>query len=61
MTREDVNLQIFRSLRDAFNNVGYVERNKNVLVYYEKDKKVTVSFRIKIEENTLPKIKDYMP
>mgnify|MGYP003661806494 CR=1 FL=1 len=61
VTRQDVILQIYRSLRDAFNRVNHVEQNKNVLVYYEKDKKITVSFRIKIEDHPTPRLKDYMP
>ena len=61
VTRQDVILQIYRSLRDAFNRVNHVEQNKNVLVYYEKDKKITVSFRIKIEDHPTPRSKDYLP
>jgi len=61
MTRSDVILKIFRALRDAFNGVDHIEKSKNVLVYYDKDKKVTVSFRIKIENHPRAQLKDYMP
>jgi hypothetical protein len=49
MTREDVILQLYRSVRDALNKAKYTTREGNKITYYESGKKVTVSFRIKIE------------
>jgi hypothetical protein len=51
MSREEVIKNIYRSLRDSpFPRFPYVDHHKNTLILKTEDKKITVSFRIKIEE-----------
>ncbi len=56
MTRDDAIDQIYRSMRDALNDMQYVQREKNKVTFYKDDKKVTVSFRIKIEDSDVTKL-----
>ena len=51
LTRSDVVDVVYRSLRDAITEIQYVFREKNNVVFILDNKKVTVSFRVKIEEN----------
>ena len=61
MTRNDVILQLFRCVRDALTTIQHCERQGNKVIYYDKSKKVTVSFRIKIEDAPAARLEDYMP
>jgi len=61
MTRADVVLQIYRCIRDALTDINYTERSGNKVIYFKDDKKVTVSFRIKIEDSPVPTTEDVMP
>ncbi len=56
MTRDEAIDQIYRSMRDALNDMQYVQREKNKVTFYKDDKKVTVSFRIKIEDSDVTKL-----
>jgi hypothetical protein len=59
--REDVINEVYRSLRDALNNIRYVFREKNKVVYMKDDKKISITFKIKIEDDSTPKWDDVMP
>jgi len=50
MTRSDVINEVYRSLRDAFNSLDNVMRERNTVIMVKGDKKATLTFRIKIEE-----------
>ena len=50
MTREDVILQIYRSLRDAFNSLDNVVREGNSVIIDHGNTQAKISFRIKISE-----------
>tara|TARA_R100001594_G_scaffold145924_1_gene196637 strand:- start:456 stop:632 length:177 start_codon:yes stop_codon:yes gene_type:complete len=56
MTRDDVIDEIYRSIRDALNNLQLVGREKNKVTFYKDEKKITVSFRIKIEDTDINKL-----
>jgi hypothetical protein len=61
MTRSDVILQVYRCIRDALTDIRYAERSGNKVIYFKDDKKVTLSFRIKIEDSPVPTTEDVMP
>tara|TARA_R110002020_G_scaffold421418_2_gene630498 strand:- start:835 stop:1023 length:189 start_codon:yes stop_codon:yes gene_type:complete len=48
--RNDVISEVYRSLRDALNNIRFVSREKNKIVYMKDNKKISITFKIKIEE-----------
>ena len=50
MTRDDVILEVYRSLRDAFNTLDNVRRDGNAVVIEKGRHRARVSFRIKIDE-----------
>jgi len=53
--------EVYRSLRDGLNDVRYVFRKKNKVTFFKKDKKVSITFRVKIEDNDTPKWDEIMP
>jgi hypothetical protein len=61
LDRDDVINEVYRSLRDALNNIRYVFREKNKVVYMKDDKKISITFKIKIEDDSTPKWDDVMP
>tara|TARA_R110000824_G_scaffold241745_1_gene430507 strand:- start:349 stop:537 length:189 start_codon:yes stop_codon:yes gene_type:complete len=48
--RDEVINEVYRSLRDALNKIRYVFREKNKIVYMKDDKKISITFKIKIED-----------
>lgn len=50
MTREDVILEIYRSLRDAFSTLDHVERAGNSVIIKLGNQQAKISFRIKISD-----------
>jgi len=50
MTREDVILQIYRSLRDTFNPLDNVARDGNSVIVEHRGHQAKISFRIKISD-----------
>ncbi len=56
MTRDEVIDEIYRSIRDALNKFQLVSREKNKVTFYKGEKKITVSFRIKIEDTDINKL-----
>ena len=56
MTRDEVIDEIYRSIRDALNKVQFVSREKNKVTFYKGEKKITVSFRIKVEDTDINKL-----
>ena len=61
LDRDDVINEVYRSLRDALNSIRYVFREKNKVVYMKDDKKISITFKIKIEDDSTPKWDDVMP
>ncbi len=63
MTREDVILDFYRALRDSIMvpDVRYVTKEGNTVIYYKDNRKITVSFRIKMEDSPKGKQENYMP
>lgn len=62
MEREDVILDLYRALRDSLlDGIYYTEREGNKILYYKNEKKMTISFRIKIEDHPRSKQEEYMP
>lgn len=50
--REEIIQDIYRAIRDAYNlDIKEVIREKNAVVFNKGSKKVSVSFRIKIEDS----------
>ena len=56
MDREEVIATIYRSLRDSFNSLDNVTREKNCVIIHKADKKIQVTFRMKFEDVILEKI-----
>ncbi len=56
MTRDEVIDEIYRSIRDALNKFQLASREKNKVTFYKGEKKITVSFRIKIEDTDINKL-----
>ena len=53
--REEIITELYRSIRDSISEFMWVERKKNTVVLYKRFdnrelKKVTISFRVKIED-----------
>ena len=61
LSREDVIAEVYQSLRDALNSFKYVFREKNKIVFVKGDKKVSLTLRIKIEDDDSPTWEDIMP
>ena len=61
LSREDVIAEVYQSLRDALNSFKYVFREKNKIVFVKGDKKVSLTLRIKIEDDNSPSWEDIMP
>ena len=59
--RDDVINEVYRSLRDALNDIRYVFREKNKVVYVKDDNKISITFKIKIEEDNTPSWDDILP
>jgi hypothetical protein len=57
--RDKVIDELYRSVRDALNSFLWTRREKNNVIFYLEDKKITVSFRIKIEETDITPISFY--
>ena len=57
--RDKVVDELYRSIRDALNSFLWTRREKNNVIFYLEDKKITVSFRIKIEETDITPISFY--
>ena len=57
--RDKVVDELYRSIRDALNSFMWTRREKNNVIFYLEDKKVTVSFRVKIEETDVTPISFY--
>ena len=57
--RDKVVDELYRSIRDALNSCMWTRREKNNVIFYLEDKKITVSFRIKIEETDVTPISFY--
>tara|TARA_A100001391_G_scaffold180881_1_gene146557 strand:- start:489 stop:692 length:204 start_codon:yes stop_codon:yes gene_type:complete len=57
--RDKVVDELYRSIRDALNSFMWTRREKNNVIFYLEDKKITVSFRIKIEETDVTPISFY--
>ena len=63
--RDEILGELYRSIRDAINSFLWTERAGNTVVFYKRIplspgewemKKVTVSFRVKIEESDIKQI-----
>jgi len=62
MTREDVIIDFYRALRDSLvKDVRYVSKEGNTVVYFKDNYKITVSFRVKLEDAPKGKQEVYMP
>ncbi len=61
IVREDIIEEVYQSLRDALNTFKYVFREKNKIVFIKGDKKISLTLRIKIEDNDTPGWEDIMP
>ena len=59
LTREKIIDELYRSIRDALNNFLWARREKNNVIVYLDNKKITVSFRIKIEDSDVKQITFY--
>jgi len=57
--RDKVVDELYRSIRDALNSFMWTRREKNNVIFYLEDKKITVSFRIKVEETDVTPISFY--
>ena len=57
--RDKVVDELYRSIRDALNSFMWTRREKNNVIFYLEDKKITVSFKIKIEETDVTPISFY--
>jgi Zn/Cd-binding protein ZinT len=50
--REEIIQDIYRAIRDAYNqDIKGIFREKNTVIFTRGDKKISVSFRIKIEDS----------
>ena len=56
VTRDIIVDELYRSIRDALNSFLGTRREKNNVVVHLDDKKITISFRIKIEDSEIEKI-----
>ena len=54
--REKIIDELYSSIRDALNKFLWIRREKNNVIVYRDNKKITVSFRIKIEESDIEMI-----
>lgn len=54
--REKIIDELYRSIRDALNSFMGTRREKNNVIVYLDNKKITVSFRLKIEESDIKPI-----
>ncbi len=59
--REEIITELYRSIRDSISEFLWVERKKNTVVLYRRFdgsdlKKITLSFRIKIEDSDIEMI-----
>ena len=59
--REEIIRELYRSIRDSISEFMWVERKKNTVVLYKRFdnrelKKVTISFRLKIEDSDIKMI-----
>lgn len=54
--RDEIITELYQSLRDALNSFLWTKRVKNNVVFYKDDKKITVSFKIKVEDSELKKV-----
>ena len=60
--REDIISGVYRCVRDGIDtDFRYVFREKNKITFLKGDKKVSITFRIKIEEDTTPSWSEIMP
>ena len=59
VTRDIVVDELYRSIRDAMNTFLWTRREKNNVIAYLDDKKITISFKIKIEDSEIEKISFY--
>ena len=50
MDRDDIIQEIYRSIRDAYNNFTFVFREKNNIILENTEERISVSFRIKSEK-----------
>ena len=57
--RDKVVDELYLSIRDALNSFMWTRREKNNVIFNLEDKKITVSFRIKIEETDVTPISFY--
>lgn len=57
--REKIIDELYRSIRDAMNSFLFARREKNNVIVYLDNKKITLSFRIKIEDSDVKKITFY--
>lgn len=56
MTREDVIAEVYRALRDSYNSLDNVTREKNSIIIYKNNTKARITFRIKVEDYTIEKL-----
>jgi len=61
LDRDDVINEVYRSLRDSLNSIRFVFREKNKVVYMKDDKKISITFKIKIEEDNTPSWDEVLP
>ena len=54
--RDEIITELYQSLRDALNSFLWTKRVKNNVVFYKDDKKITVSFKIKVEDSELERV-----
>lgn len=59
VTRDIIVDELYRSIRDAMNTFLWTRREKNNVIVHLDDKKITISFRIKIEDSEIEKISFY--
>jgi hypothetical protein len=50
MDRDEIIQEIYRSIRDAYNNFTFVFREKNDIILENTEERISVSFRIKREK-----------
>jgi len=55
VTRDIIVDELYRSIRDAMNAFLWTHREKNNVIVHLDDKKITISFRIKIEDSEIEK------
>ena len=54
--RDEIITELYQSLRDALNSFLWTKRVKNNVAFYKDDKKITVSFKIKVEDSELERV-----